>query len=172
MCAAFHNSVLTLLWSWSELFGGWAHFSGGQSLQMLLYYLARLKITYVYSAPVPQWPVDQYTLQPDVIGAFVCDGGGEYWYVQWSIFSATWCFFLKGAFMQQGACVSASSLSFPHAQLYDSLIPSLFITSRLLAFETVVLYNRFSVLENHVWLLTEIYLIDWLIGQKYPMRLP
>ena len=67
--------------------------------------------------------------------------------------------------MQQGACVSASSPSFPHAQLYDSLIPSLFITSRLLAFETVVLYNRFSVLENHVWLLTEIYLvdlIDWL----------
>ena len=163
MCAAFHNSVLTLLCSWSGLFGRWGHFSGGFSLQMLLYYIARLKTMYVYSAPVPQWPVDQYNLQPDVIGACVCDGGGEYWSVQWLIYSATWCFLLKGALCNKVLVFLPLPLYFPHAQLNDSPSPSLFNTSRLLAFETVVLYNRFSVLENHVWLLTEIQLIDWLI---------
>ena len=34
------------------------------------------------------------------------------------------------------------------------------------AFETVGLYNHLRVLENHVWLLTLINLIDWLIGLK------
>ena len=37
----------------------------------------------MYSAPVPQWPVDQYFPQPDVPGAFDCYGDWSIWpYVQ------------------------------------------------------------------------------------------
>ena len=72
---------------------------------------------YVYSAPVPQWPVDQYTLQPDVIGACVCDGGGEYWIVNGNFTPLLDASFLKVLLCNKVLVFLPLSHFFPLAQL-------------------------------------------------------